>query len=99
MVKTGKIHPYIIIISSFLSIIVVGTICLIMPFAMKSYTSMGFTKALFMATSAVCVTGLSVINLAAELTLFGKIVMFFLMEIGGLSIITIAVFFFNYDWC
>ena len=91
--KSGKIHPYIIIISSFLSIIVVGTICLILPFAMKTHTSMGFTKALFMATSAVCVTGLSVVNLGEELTLFGKVVMFFLMEIGGLSIITIAVFF------
>ncbi|HRF71052.1 MAG TPA: potassium transporter TrkG, partial [Candidatus Pelethenecus sp.] len=49
---------------------------------------------LFMATSSVCVTGLTVINPAAKLSVFGKIVMAILMEIGGLSFITIAVCFF-----
>lgn len=93
--KTKRIHPYIIIILSFLSIIIVGTIALIMPFTMKNMQTMGFTKALFMATSAVCVTGLSVVNLGADFTIYGKIVMIILMEIGGLSIITIAVFFFT----
>ncbi len=93
--KKNRIHPYIIIILSFLSIIMIGTIALVMPFAMKSFESIGFTKALFMATSAVCVTGLSVVNLGAEFTIYGKLVMMILMEIGGLSIITIAVFFFT----
>lgn len=93
--KKNNIHPYIIIILSFLSIIMIGTIALVLPFAMKSNQSIGFTKALFMATSAVCVTGLSVVNLGEEFTIYGKIVMIILMEIGGLSIITIAVFFFT----
>ena len=48
-----------------------------------------------MATSAVCVTGLSVVTVSVDFTVFGKVVMAFLMEIGGLSFITIAVFFFT----
>ena len=90
-----KLHPYIVIILSFLSIIIAGTIALILPFATNSHESIGFTKSLFMSTSAVCVTGLSVVNVGADFTLYGQIVMIILMEIGGLSFITIAVFFFT----
>ena len=91
--KSGKIHPYMIIISSFLSVILIGTILLVMPFASTSGKSIGFVDSLFMATSSVCVTGLSVVNVSVDLTVYGKIVMMLLMEIGGLSFITIAVFF------
>lgn len=93
--KNRKINPYIIIILTFLGVIAFGTICLVMPFASTSGSSIGFVDALFMSTSAVCVTGLAVRNVFAEFTLFGKIIMYILMEIGGLSIITIAVFFFT----
>ena len=90
-------HPYLIIIISFLSVILLGALCLVLPQASKSGHSMGFVNALFMSTSSVCVTGLSVMpnSVAVDLTHFGKLVMLVLMEIGGLSIITIAVFFFT----
>ncbi len=96
-IKKRSIHPYILIISTYLSVIIIGLILLVMPFAMKNMQSMGFTNALFMSTSAVCVTGLSVMEngLGADLSIYGKIVMCLLMEIGGLSIITIGVFFFT----
>ena len=98
-----KIHPYLYIIFTFISVIVIGMILLSLPFAYnKEYieeTSIGnyFANAFFMSSSAVCVTGLSVMpsGLIGDMSVFGKIVMILLMEIGGLSIITIAVFFFT----
>ncbi len=95
MIKKG--HPYLFIIISFVSVILIGSILLVMPFAMKSGKTMGYHNAIFMSSSAVCVTGLSVMkhSLSTDMTVYGKIVMVILMEIGGLSIISIAMFFFT----
>ena len=90
-----KIHPYVYIILTFVGVILIGTLLLSMPFASTNNQSIGFIDALFTATSATCVTGLTVRNIASEFTLFGKIVMILLMEVGGLSFITITVFFFT----
>ncbi len=89
-----KIHPYVLIILTFLGVILLGTICFMFPWSVKRGERLNFIDSLFMATSSVCVTGLTVINPAAKLSVFGKIVMAILMEIGGLSFITIAVCFF-----
>ena len=89
-----KIHPYFQIILTFIVVILTGTICLVLPIATTSRESMGFVDALFMSTSSVCVTGLTVMNISTQLSVYGKIVMVFLMEVGGLSFITIAIFFF-----
>lgn len=89
-----KIHPYIFIILTFLGVILVGTVLLLLPWTMSNREQLPFVKALFMATSAVCVTGLSVVDVSG-MTIYGKIVMALLMEIGGLSFITIAVYFFT----
>lgn len=90
-----RINPYVLIILSFISIILIGTVLLVMPFASSKGESFGFVDSLFMATSAVCVTGLSVMpnGLGTDMTIYGKVVMWLLIEVGGLSIITIAVFF------
>ena len=90
-----KIHPYIYIIMTFVIVILVGTLVLMLPISSSDGKSFGFVNSLFMATSAVCVTGLSVMNLAMDMSIFGRVVMTILMEIGGLSFITIAVFFFT----
>lgn len=90
-----KIHPYIYIIMTFVIVILVGTLTLMLPISSSNGESFGFINSLFMATSAVCVTGLSVMNLALDMSIFGRVVMTILMEIGGLSFITIAVFFFT----
>lgn len=89
-----KIHPYVLIILTFLAVILLGTICLMLPWAVKDGVRLTFVDALFMSTSSVCVTGLSVVTPATKLSLFGKIVMAIMMEIGGLSFLTIAVCFF-----
>ena len=92
--RVRKIHPYILIISSFVGVILLGTLFLILPISASDGKSIGFIDSLFMSTSAVCVTGLASVNVANGLSVFGQIVMCVLMEIGGLSIITIAVFIF-----
>lgn len=90
-----RIHPYTVIILSFVGVILLGTLCLALPYASTSGKSHGIVDSLFMATSCVCVTGLGVVNPASDYTVFGQIVMIILIEIGGLSFITIAVFFFT----
>jgi trk system potassium uptake protein TrkH len=60
-----------------------------LPFAAVSGESMGFVDAIFMATSATCVTGLATKSLATEFTLFGQVVILVLIQIGGLSIMTL----------
>lgn len=89
-----KVHPYVFIILTFLSVILLGTICFMLPWAVKDGVRLSFVDALFMSTSCVCVTGLSVVTPAAKFSIFGKIVMALLMEVGGLSFLTIAVCFF-----
>lgn len=89
-------HPGRIISSSFLFIIALGTLLLMMPFASQSGQSIGFLKALFTATSATCVTGLVIASTAAQWTLFGKLVIIGLIQIGGLGLVTITSFFYSF---
>ncbi|MBC99067.1 MAG: Trk family potassium uptake protein [Halobacteriovoraceae bacterium] len=84
-----KLKPAQLVILSFSAVILFGTFFLMLPFASQNSESMGFIDALFMATSATCVTGLSTKSLASEFTLFGQIVILVLIQIGGLSIMTL----------
>ena len=80
---------------SFFSVIVVGALLLWLPFSTKEgIEKLNFVDALFTATSCVCVTGLTVVsNVGLTMSIFGKIVMGILIEIGGLSFLTLAAFF------
>lgn len=82
-----------IIAIGFLSIIAIGTILLMMPFASKSGESVGFVPAFFTAVSSSCVTGLIVLDTATSWTLFGQIVIISLIQVGGLGFMTIATMF------
>ena len=77
----------------YISIIVLGTILLMTPFASQSGESAGFVTALFTAISSSCVTGLVVTDTATSWTLFGQIVIICLIQIGGLGFMTIATMF------
>ena len=92
--KKLRVHPYILIIMTFLGVILLGTFTLMLPISVNDGQLLNFVDALFTSTSCVCVTGLTVINVASRLSIFGKIVTALLMEIGGLSFLTIAVCFF-----
>ena len=84
------LKPTQILVLGFLLLIALGTFLLNLPVASQSNQSIGFIDALFTATSAVCVTGLVVVNTAAHWSVFGKTVIIVLIQIGGLGFMTIA---------
>ena len=84
------LSPAALIVVAFLLAVLAGTILLIMPFATKALGSIGFSNALFTATSAVCVTGLIVADTASTWSAFGQTVILILIQIGGLGIMTAA---------
>lgn len=84
-------NPALLFVFSFLFIIVVGTALLLLPNA--TYNGIGFTDAFFTSTSAVCVTGLVVVDTAAIFTPLGQIFIIVLIQIGGLGIMTFTSFF------
>ena len=97
-----RIHLNIsqIIALTFLGIILLGTILLALPVSSADNQSCGFLTALFTATSSVCVTGLSVVDVWSSFSFFGQLVMLFLIEAGGLgfmSIISLLFFLVNHQ--
>ena len=75
----------------FLSVILLGSLLLMLPIATKSGQCTSFLDALFTSTSAVCVTGLVVNDTATYWSLFGQGIILLLIQIGGMGIITIAI--------
>ncbi len=86
-----RLTPARIIALGFALVILMGTILLMLPLSHTGRTPIGLIDALFTATSAVCVTGLSTIDVGLDLNAFGQLVMVFLMQIGGLGITTIGI--------
>ena len=78
---------------SFVMIILVGTALLRFPFS-ASRQQLSWINAFFTATSAVCVTGLTVVDVGKDLSFTGQIITLFLFQIGGIGIITFSVVFF-----
>ena len=91
MANNSKLgNPFIVLISSFLLVTIIGTILLSLPQASVNPKGLNLIDALFMATSAVCVTGLIVVNTSADLSSFGQLVVLILIQIGGLGFMTLA---------
>lgn len=86
-----NISPPVLLMSSFFILIVMGTILLLLPRMTTHHIS--FTDALFTATSASCVTGLTVLSTAHDFTIQGQVVIMILMQLGGMSILSFATFF------
>lgn len=82
-------HPARLLVFSFAATIFVGAGLLALPLA-STGTPLAFINALFMATSAVCVTGLAVVDPGSALSGFGQAVLLGLVQIGGLGIITLS---------
>ncbi len=76
----------------FAAVILLGAILLTTPWAVQNGNGQ-FLTSLFTSTSAVCVTGLVVVDTGTHWTLFGKIVILLLIQIGGLGIMSFATFF------
>lgn len=89
--KNFKLNPAQYLLLGFLLLIGVGAMALYSPWATpKGSASLSLVDSLFMAISAVCVTGLSVITPAHDLSLFGQIVLIILIQIGGLGFMTFS---------
>ncbi|SMO69035.1 TrkH family potassium uptake protein [Fodinibius sediminis] len=82
------------LVYSFLSLIASGTFLLMLPGATQDSQGLMFINALFTSTSAVCVTGLIVVDTATHFTLFGELVILTLIQLGGIGIVTFATFLF-----
>lgn len=91
--KTKKISPTQMMVLGFASIICMGAILLNLPIASQSGESIGLLDAFFTATSAVCVTGLIVVDTATHWTVFGQLVIIILIQIGGIGFMTVATMF------
>ncbi len=81
------------IIFVFLALIFIGAVLLDLPIAVRDGKSVGFLDALFTATSATCVTGLTVVDTYQHWSLFGQIVILLLIQTGGLGFMTMATIF------
>ncbi len=90
--STSSLTPSQLISFSFIFAIISGALTLYLPLSIK-VDSISFIDALFMATSAVCVTGLSLFNISETFSLFGLIVLLVLIQIGGIGIMTFSVLF------
>lgn len=89
--KRTVLNPAQLFILSFLFIILVGSFLLTLPNA--TYQGISYLDALFTSTSAVCVTGLIVVDTATHFTLFGQTIIMILIQLGGLGILTFASYF------
>ncbi len=90
MKKRYKISTVQIVSVGFVAIILLGAVLLSMPFSSANGGYTNFIDALFTSTSAVCVTGLSVVNTELYWSFVGKIIILVLIQIGGLGFMTIA---------
>lgn len=87
--NTINLSPPSILALGFLGLIVIGTLLLKLPFS--HHGELSWLNAVFTATSAVTITGLSVVNVGEAYTVFGKIVIMGLLQCGGLGFMTFAI--------
>lgn len=93
--KQNKIHrrlsSFQVIVISFLSLIMLGTLLLMLPLSTRNGNGATFQDAIFTSTSAVCVTGLVVRDTATYWSGFGQAVILSLIQIGGMGVVTVAL--------
>jgi trk system potassium uptake protein len=81
--------PQILLLGGFTGVILLGTFLLWLPWS-QSAAKLGLVDALFTATSAVCVTGLVVVDTGTAFSAFGQAVILLLIQVGGLGIMSFA---------
>lgn len=88
--KDYKINPPRVLALGFAGLILLGSIILNLPYTTSTGESIGYLDALFTATSAVCVTGLFVVETAYYWNFFGQLVILILIQLGALGFMTSA---------
>ncbi|AWM13723.1 potassium transporter [Flavobacterium sp. NRK F10] len=84
-------NPAIVFVGSFVILALSGAFLMMLPSATTN--GITFTNALFTATSAVCVTGLAVVDTANDFTIVGQSIILVLIQLGGIGILTFTSFF------
>ena len=92
LLESISLKPAQTIVLSFLLVILVGSLVLMIPFTSSTENGLDFLDALFTATSAVCVTGLIVVDTATAYSLWGQAAIMVLIQIGGLGIMLLSYF-------
>ncbi|MDV3427601.1 MAG: TrkH family potassium uptake protein [Bacillota bacterium] len=90
LIRKKKLTPVQVLAIGFASIIFLGAVLLALPISSKSGESTPFLNCLFTSTSAVCVTGLVVVDTGTYWNYFGKTVIMLLIEAGGLGFMSFA---------
>lgn len=87
--RTINLSPPSLLALGFLGLILIGSLLLMLPIA--HHGEISWLEVIFTATSAVTITGLSVVNIGEAYTVFGQIVIMFLLQCGGLGFMTFAI--------
>ncbi|ACL69921.1 TrkH family potassium uptake protein [Halothermothrix orenii] len=90
LVNKNNMTPAQVLVFGYFTVIIIGTLLLMLPFATSNGQGLNIVDALFTATSATCVTGLIVVNTSTAFTVFGQLVIMVLIQIGGLGIMTMS---------
>ncbi len=88
--KSLSLKPAQAVIISFVGLSVFGAMLLMLPLSTISKDGIGFVDALFMSSSATCVTGLTTVSLTEDFSLFGQIIILLLIQVGGLGYMTLS---------
>lgn len=88
-----KIKPATTLTASFIVLILLGALILMLPDMTTAPGGISFLEALFISTSAACVTGLTPVTVAYYFTIKGQLVILFLFQLGGIGIVSFATFF------
>lgn len=89
--KKKRLSSFQLIILGFAGVILLGAIILMLPVSSAKGMMTPFNQTLFTSTSAVCVTGLAVLDTGSYWSVFGQMVILLLIQIGGLGVVTVAV--------
>ncbi|MDC7954302.1 TrkH family potassium uptake protein [Fusobacterium simiae] len=92
--KWDSLSPYRKLIFGFLVAIFIGTIFLKLPFSLKENQSITILDSLFTIVSAICVTGLSVVDVSQVFTPIGHLIILFFIQLGGLGVMTVSIMIF-----
>lgn len=93
--ERSKLQTPQVLILGFAAMILIGTLLLRLPAASTSGKPIGWIEALFTSTSAITVTGLTVLNTAHDFTFFGQVIILILLQVGGVGFISFSVLLFR----
>lgn len=88
-----KTNPALMMATGFAVIIFIGGLLLLLPRSIAAGANLSVVDAFFVSTSAVCVTGLSPVDISTTFTVDGQLIILALIQIGGLGVMTITSFF------